>query len=169
MNADECEVVIGRVAGAFGIQGEVKVHPEPDSIERFRDLKELCVRQEERRWVAAVSRARRHGRDIVLSLEGVATVPQARALQGALLAIPRAQRRTLPPGEYFVDEIIGLDAYTTDGRHLGTVTDVLQLPTNDVYEIGEYLYPALKEYVTEIDIPGHRIVVRPPEEAFEEE
>ncbi|MBI3947965.1 MAG: 16S rRNA processing protein RimM [Armatimonadetes bacterium] len=168
MNPGECDVVIGEVTGAYGTRGEVKVRPEPDSIERFRGLSEVCVRHDEREWIGHVARARRHGREIILSLTEVDTVPRARLLRGALLAIPRAQRRELPPGEYFVDDLIGLDVVTPDGRQLGKVEDVLQLPANDVYVVGAYLYPAIREYVLEIDVPGGRIVVRPPEEVFEE-
>jgi 16S rRNA processing protein RimM len=146
----------------------VKVHPEPDSIERFRGLEEVCLRHEERQWVVPVERSRRHGKEIILTLAGVETVPAARRLQGALVAIPRAERRELQPGEYFIDDLIGLDVYTTDGRLLGKVEDVLQLPANDVYVVGEYLYPAVHDYVTEIDMEGRRIVVRPPEETFAE-
>ncbi|HEX3000290.1 MAG TPA: ribosome maturation factor RimM [Armatimonadota bacterium] len=168
MNPDECSIVIGTVTSAFGIQGEVKVHPELESVEHFRDLKEVCLRQEGRQWIARVERSRLHGKDVVLNLAGVDTVLAARRLQGALLAIPPTERRELPPDEYFVDDIIGLDVFTTDGRHLGKVDDVLSLPANDVYVVGSYLYPAVRDYVTEIDLPGRRIVVRPPEEAFEE-
>lgn len=168
MNPEECEVVIGTVAGAYGVHGEVKVRPEPESIEQFRDLSEVCVRQDERQWIAQIERSRRHGKEIVLQFAGVDTVPRARLLQGALLAIPQAQRRELAAGEYFVDDLIGLAVYTPDGRLVGRVDDVLQLPANDVYVVGPYLYPAIHEYVLEIDLPGGRIVVRPPEEAFEE-
>ncbi|NLC59448.1 MAG: 16S rRNA processing protein RimM [Armatimonadetes bacterium] len=168
MNAAECEVVIGTVTGAYGIQGEVKVQPEPDSIERFRDLSEVCVRHEGRQWIAHVERARRHGKLIVLALAEVTTVPAARRLAGALLAIPPTARRELPAGEYFVDDLLGMEVYTPDGRRLGQVDDVLQLPANDVFVVGDYLYPAIHDYVLEIDLPGRRIVVRPPEESFEE-
>lgn len=168
MNPEECEVVIGTVAAAYGIQGEVRIRPEADSIERFRDLEEVCIRHEGRQWIARIERARRHGKDILLEFHGVTTVPAARRLQGAVLAIPRAERRTLQPGEYFIDDLIGVDAFAPDGRHLGQVENVLQLPANDVYVIGRYLYPAIREYVLEIDLPGRRMVVKPPEEAFEE-
>lgn len=168
MNPEECQVVIGTIVGAHGIQGEVKVEPEPESIERFRNLQEVCIRHEGRQWIARVERARRHGRAIILALADVNQVPAARRLAGALLAIPRAQRRELPPGEYFTDDLIGLDVYTPDGRRLGQVDDVLQLPANDVFVVGSYLYPAVRDYVLQIDLPGHRIVVRPPEETFEE-
>ena len=167
MKPEECDIVVGRVTGAHGLRGEVKVHPEEDSIERFRNLPEVCLCQEGRQWVARVVHGRRHGKEILLELEGVDTVLAARALLGSLLAIPRAERRELAPGEYFVDDLIGLDAFTTDGRLLGQVEDVLQLPSNDVYVIGTYLYPAIREYVTEINVAERKIVVRPPEEVFE--
>jgi len=168
MKPEECEVVIGQVAAAHGIHGEVRVRPEPDSVERFRDLKEVCLRHEEREWVVPVERSRRHGKEIILTLAGVTTVPAARRLQGALVAIPKAERRELPPGEYFIDDLIGLDVYTTDGRLLGQLEEVIQLPANDVYVVGEYLYPAVRDYVTEIDLEGRRVIVRPPEESFAE-
>ncbi|MDH7568409.1 MAG: ribosome maturation factor RimM [Armatimonadota bacterium] len=167
MNPEECDVVIGEVVGVWGIQGEVRVRPEEESIERFRGLSEVCLRHGERQWIARVERVRRHGKEILLAVEGVTTVPKARLLRGALLAIPRAERRELPPGEYFVDDIIGLEVFTPDGRLVGRVEEVLQLPANDVYVVGEYLYPAIREYVLEIDVAARRMVVRPPEESFD--
>lgn len=168
MNPEECEIVIGEVVGAFGILGELKVRPEPESIERFRGLTEVCVRQGDRQWIGHVRRVRRHGREIILSLVEVQRVPEARALRGALLAVPPLPRRELPPGEYYVADLIGLTVVTPDGRPIGTLEDVLHLPANDVYVVGRYLYPAIREYVLEIDVPGRRMVVRPPEEVFEE-
>ncbi len=99
----------------------------------------------------------------MLLLEGVATRQQAEALRGQELQVPAAWLEPLPANTYYHYQIIGLQAVTTGGEALGTVQEVLQTGSNDVYVVRglgrEILIPALTEAIRAVDIPGGRLVV----------
>ena len=85
-----------------------------------------------------------------------------RAARGAELAVPRASLPSLPEGEYYAFELVGLRVEEEGGRFLGVVTDVVDYPANDVLELdsGASL-PLVEACVRSVEIAGGRIVVAP--------
>jgi 16S rRNA processing protein RimM len=59
---------------------------------------------------------------------------------------------------------VGLAARTAEGEDLGTVTEVLQTGSNDVYVVqgprGEVLLPATREVIKKIDLDARTLVVQ---------
>lgn len=100
-----------------------------------------------------------------MRLDTIVTRDAARALIGQALYVPEAEAVALPKGEYFVHQIVGLTVVTTAGEALGTVAEVLETGSNDVYAVrgprGEVMIPALKEVIKEVDLAAGRMVVDP--------
>ena len=74
----------------------------------------------------------------------------------------------LEEGRFYVADLIGLPVYDEQGEQIGTFKDALSTGSNDVYVIAvpgqkDYLLPALKKYVKEINLAEKRIVVELPE------
>ena len=73
----------------------------------------------------------------------------------------------LPEGHYYYDQIIGLNAITTDGTPLGTVVEILSTGSNEVYVVRaegrEVLIPAIRDVVRQIDLAAGVLVVEPIE------
>jgi 16S rRNA processing protein RimM len=163
---EPCDLVIGQVVAPFGIQGEVRVRPETDLPERFAGLPRVCLELpsgEER--VVGLRRARVTPKGVLLLLEGCQTRDQAIALRGAWVKIRESMAAPLGDGQYYVHQIIGLRAYTAEGRDLGEIIEVIRSPANDVYVTEAAMIPALREVVREIDLERGRMVVSlPPEE-----
>jgi 16S rRNA processing protein RimM len=107
----------------------------------------------------------RAGKHILLRLEGVDSREAAQRLRGTDLWIPSSEAMALPPGEFFVDDIIGLTMVTDTGQTLGTVRDILTTGANDVYIVagspGDILIPAIHDVVREIDVTRGTIVIHP--------
>jgi 16S rRNA processing protein RimM len=110
---------------------------------------------------------------LLLKLEGVDSVSAAEALRGYWVLVPLEDAHRLPSGSYYIYQLIGLDVYSTQGDHIGKVTDVLTTSANDVYVVrgpgvqdpsGELLVPAIKPVVKGMEIEQGRIVIAPPEE-----
>jgi 16S rRNA processing protein RimM len=123
--------------------------------------------------VYAIEGTRMHKGQLILKLKGVDTVNDAESLRGCWVLVPREQAHQLPAGSYYIYQIVGLNVYTTDGRYIGEVADVLTTTANDVYIVkgpgvhdpsGELLVPAIKSVVHRIDPRHERIVIAPPEE-----
>ena len=157
-------VAVGRVAGAWGIRGEVKIQPFADSPDRFAPGAEVHIGGESDA-PAVVQSARPHRAGLVARLSGVADRTAAENLAGALLTVPENALAPLPEGVYYHFQLIGMEVLSEDGEPLGEIAEIIETPGNDVYIIrkdGErdLPIPALAEVVVEVDIPAARMTVR---------
>src|SRR5262249_6493314 len=82
------------------------------------------------------------------------------ALRGAQAIVPAALAEPLPEGHFYLHDVIGLRVVTPEGEELGTITDVLRNPANDVYVVCSLLIPAVKEIRGPIDPAEGVLVVR---------
>lgn len=102
---------------------------------------------------------------MILRLQDVESREDAQALRGVELWVPRAEATPLPPGQFYHDDIIGLQVQTADGALLGVVSDILVTGANDVYVVdgdeGEILIPAIADVVVGIEVDQGRIIVNP--------
>ncbi|MER3460786.1 MAG: 16S rRNA processing protein RimM, partial [candidate division GAL15 bacterium] len=115
------------------------------------------------RRVASVRRAQEA---FLVKLEGVEDRTAAERLRGAAVCVPRSGRVPLPEGTYYVDDLLGSEVVTEEGRALGRLEEVLRGQAHDVYVVPdgrrEVLLPAVREVVGEVSVDGRRITVRLP-------
>src|SRR3990167_2987383 len=167
-------IAVGRVAGAFGVRGEVRITSfteDPLALARFRELK----RQDGSPGLTILS-ARDAKGSIICRCAGIETKDQADALRGLRLFIPR---EALPPAEedeFYLADLIGLAVVTPEGEALGRVKSVQDFGAGDILEItpaegGPTWYLAFtRDAVPEVDIAGGKLVaVRPNEIVGDEE
>jgi len=153
-------LIIGRVAGVFGVRGELKIQIETDFPERFKLLKRVFVCDEEH----TAEQSRLHDQMALLKLQGIDSAAAAARLNGCDVAVAIEDAVALEPGRYYIYEIEGLQVETTDGEALGVVSEVLQTGANDVYVVRsaegkEILLPAIKQVVKRIDVPNGKMLV----------
>jgi 16S rRNA processing protein RimM len=178
------DVAAGVIIGAHGVQGAVKIKLATDTalalIQPVGASKDSSIPV----WIARLPKSvaadssqtdtqtgqilkikqikelQAGGRVLLLKLQGITDRNQAEALIGLNVYAPKARRAALDSGEYFTEDLIGLQAITESGRKLGKVTAVLQQPANDVYEtdLGA-LIPAVKAIVKSVDITARSITV----------
>jgi 16S rRNA processing protein RimM len=104
-----------------------------------------------------------------LKLEGIDDGNAAAALRGRSVRADAAQAVALPPGRYWRSQLVGLSVVDELGQPLGVVEDVVPTASSDLLSLRtpvgqERLLPLVDEFVLEVDIPGRRIVARPPSE-----
>jgi len=147
---------------SHGVSGEVRVKVLTDFPDRFDGLETIYLGEEY--TPAVVEGHRKHGTSVLLKLAGVDRREEADKLRGLLIRLPIDQAVPLQEDEYYVYEIVGLEAWTTDGEHLGRVTEVLETGSNDVYVIRdgarELLIPALADVVLSVDLEKGRVEVQ---------
>jgi 16S rRNA processing protein RimM len=155
---DVQRVVLGRIAGLYGVRGWVKVYSETTPIENIFTYAPWIVGDSERR----VSEWRRHGKGLVAHLVGCDDREAARSLIGEPVEIRRDQ---LPPpsgDEFYWIDLQGLEVVTLDGRSLGRVSHLIETGANDVLVIRgerERLVPFVwGQFV--IDVDFERGVIR---------
>ena len=156
---------IGRVEKAFGIKGELIVKPMTESPGRFKKLKQVYLgRQEKQAGKMTVEYVRVDARGVRLKFVDVADRTAAHSLVGSLIFVDEKQVVTPQKGSHFIHEVIGLQVVDEGNNNMGVVKDVLQLPGHDVYVIDhdghEWMIPAVKEFVTSVDVESKTMKVR---------
>ncbi|MBA7646059.1 Ribosome maturation factor RimM [subsurface metagenome] len=152
-------ITIGQVLAPWGLEGKLKVEVITDFPHRLSPRSQLYV---DRQPVTIAGTSWQKGKAII-KLEGIDSVEQAEELRGKTLEIHRRQLETLPEGQYYHFQLIGLEVWTTEGKRLGKVIRVLSAPSNDNYvvsgEKGEILIPAIEDVVKSVDLESRRITI----------
>jgi 16S rRNA processing protein RimM len=150
-------VTLGRVSGAHGVQGWVKVYSETDPRENIVGYSPWYLGDARARTVWKVTGGRRQGKAVVAKLSGCNDRDTAESLQGLEIAVRRDQ---LPeptvPGEYYWADLVGLRVETVDGIELGQVERLFETGANDVIVVQgerERLIPYLwGQVVRDVDL-----------------
>jgi 16S rRNA processing protein RimM len=161
-------IAIARVLKTVGIRGEVRLEPLTHDLRRFATLRAVMTGIGEQDLTPRTIEALRIVNGYVqVQFEGVQKPEQANALRGQYVYVEDNHAVRPRDGEFFIHEIIGLSVVATDGTFVGTIRDVLEMPVNDLWVVArgtkEFLVPAVREIVREVDIKNGRVVIHPPE------
>lgn len=159
--APEELLLVGRIAKAHGVRGEVSVEPLTEVASRFEPGSTLLAGESGDRTLT-VAASRPHTARILVRFEGVADRDEADALRGTLLFVRSGETPDLPEGSYWPHDLVGCEVTTEEGRSLGPLTEVLAGPGNDVWVTPAGMIPAAREFVVDVDLETRRIVVRAP-------
>jgi len=157
-------IIIGEIVASQGNKGEVKVVPLTNSLDRFKRLKDIFIRTKEGRRLLKIGSLRVEKKAVILSLEGIENIEEAKSLVGSFLEVKRSEAVKLPEDTYFIFEIIGSEVYTMENELLGKIEDIISTGSNDVYIVKsqdekEILIPAIRDVVKEIDLKRKRVII----------
>lgn len=152
---------IGQITKPHGVRGEVKVFSLTDSLEEFRNLKNVYIDGEMRKIISCKLQSDR----AILKIEGIDSMNDAERYRNKYIKIHRNDAKKLEEDTYYIADLIDCKVFDTDGLELGTVYDVIETGSNDVYWVKggkkEVLIPALKEIVVKVDIEKNEIIIKP--------
>jgi 16S rRNA processing protein RimM len=160
--------LVGRVARAHGLRGQVIVNPETDfPHERFQPGAELFVRRSDGGVAALSIVSVRFKEDRpIIGVRGVEDADAAAELAGAELRVPVDRLAKLPEGVYYRHDLVGCGVGTRDGTRVGIVRDVEGTMSGSRLVVdtaaGDVLIPVADEICTTIDPSAKRIVIDPP-------
>lgn len=167
---EEVRLTVGRLGASHGVQGELKLRLLTDEPEHLETIDTVFLGDRDEPVGLEAIRFINDG--AIVKLAGTDTPEDASKLSGLAVKIAGSDARPLEEGEFFLFQLIGLDAVDEDGKRIGTVTDLIETGANDVLVIGkrpeggpDLLVPNHPEFVPEIDPDAGRVVVRPPEYA----
>ena len=160
-------ILVGSIARAHGLKGEVVVDVWSEAPERFQPGSTVMVRVP---GAAArpmvIETARPFGERLLLRFAGIGTRTEAEALRGADLTVARRDVPPAPEGSHYRFELVGLRVKRRDGTHLGTVADIFATGSNDVIVVRgegtELLLPYLDSVVLRVDLERGEMVVEIP-------
>ena len=160
-------ICIGSIAGAFGVQGEVRIKSYCSDPEAIADYGPLFTKDGSRSFAVKLTRPVAGG--LGARIAGVTNKDQADALRGTDLYVDRTRLPSLPDDEFYHADLIGLEVRDTGGVLLGTLRAVHNHGAGDLLEVyaptrkQPLLIPFTREAVPTVDLSAGRIVANLPE------
>jgi len=148
----------GEIVNTHGVRGELKILPWTDSAEFLKRFKTLYIDGQP----YPVTSSFVHKGCLVAGLEGVEDVNAAMTFKGKTVCFARKDAK-LPKGTFFLSDIMGARVVTEDGTLVGTLEDIIENPTQNVYVVKgetEHLIPAVPEFILRTDAENGVITVR---------
>lgn len=161
-------ILVGRVAGAFGVRGEVRITSFTADPVALLDYKTLLKADGSTALTLTSGRLAKGG--VVAYATEVETREQAEALRGLKLHISRdALPDTDDEDEFYVTDLIGMSVETPEGEPLGVVHTVQDFGAGDLIEVkpptgATWWLPFTRENVPQVKLTERRIVGVPPVE-----
>ncbi len=157
-------ITIGKAVKPWGLKGEIKIEPMTDFPERFNDLRRVhLVSAAGKEIVCDVKSIRYMGDCPLLLLAGYDSPETAKTLNGWFIRVPEGETVPLPEGTYYWHELIGMEVVSEADEKIGTIVDVFETGSNDVYVVkrggNEVLLPATREVIKQIDRKTRRMVI----------
>jgi 16S rRNA processing protein RimM len=176
-------VEVGRILGAWGIQGSIRVQPFSADPRALYSSRRWFLQPPENSAprvatasalprVLRITQARAQGDSVVASAQELPDRTAAEAMRGARVYVARSSFPTAAEGEYYWVDLIGLEVVNREGDRLGTVIDLLDTGAHSVLRLrrpdaaadappveAECLIPFVAAYVDSVDLPARRITV----------
>ena len=167
---------IGKIVGAQGIKGELRIYPQTSFPERFLQMEKVIIGNDLTKREYKILNVRDQRNILILKLDGIDDRNQAEALVGQELFITREELYELPEDCYYIFDLIGLKVEDKKWGLLGKIKDVIE-GAQDLYLVTpddkspakeEFFIPAVKAFILAINLETGVMQVDLPEGLWEE-
>ena len=155
---------VGVITTTHGVRGELKVFPTTDDPARFKKLKNVVLDTGKELVDLEVAGVKFFKNMVIVKFKGIDNINDVEKYRKKSLYVTRENAVKLKKNEYFIADLIGLQAESDEGEDLGELSDVLQTGANDVYVLSkegtdDILLPAIKDCVKNVNIEEGTITV----------
>ncbi len=163
---------LGQIVSTHGVKGEVRINPWCDSPSFAKKFKTVYFDDKGNKSVKVQS-CRAHGNVILMKLEGIDSIEDALSHKNRIVYIKRDDAH-LSNDVWFIEELIGCTVIDIDtGKNYGNIVEISQTGANDVWHISddnnvEYLIPAIKDVVLEVNVSENYVKIRPLRGIFDD-
>jgi 16S rRNA processing protein RimM len=162
MASSSNELPVGRIAGIFGIRGELKCDPTSAGRMLFLPHARLHIELADgSSQDVEISAVREHKGRLLIRLHGIESANDAQRYVGSTFYAER-RRIKLERGEYLDVDLVGCMLYDPHDAMLGLVTAVEHYPSSDMLVVNGKLVPMVSAFIKSIDTPAKRIVADLP-------
>jgi 16S rRNA processing protein RimM len=132
MSTSEEFIPVGKISGAFGVKGWVKVYSFNEPRANILQYSPLFLSRRGEWLEIKVSGGRLQGKGVVMGIENVTDRDQVQPLLGAELAIKKSQLEPADEDEFYWNDLEGLTVVNLQQEVLGKVDHLLETGANDV-------------------------------------
>ena len=150
----------GRITNTHGVRGEVKIEVWLDTAEDLKHYRRIFIDGQERKLLSV----RQQNRFVIVKLHQIDDINAAQPLKGKTVYIAR-EDAPLPPGGYFLQDLLDAKVVLEDGSPVGVLTEILERPANNVYVVTdpdgkEILIPVVPAFIIRADAENGIVTVR---------
>ena len=150
--------LVGKIVGTHGIKGELKVKSDT-SFDRFKKGSKLYIEKEEE---IIINSHRQHKGMELITINNLTNINDVLCYVGKDLYVPH-NREELEDGEFYYEDLIGLDCYDSKDNLIGTVIDLQEVPQGLILEIKSntktILVPFVDEFIVNIDLNNNKLSI----------
>lgn len=161
-SASDRIVVLGKIAGTFGVKGWIKVRSYTEPVDNILDYDVLQLGRPGQWKPVNIAEGRVTDKGVLAKLEGLDSPEEARLLVGMELGVWRSQMPPPEPGEYYLSDLEGIEAMSVSGERLGTIDHFRSTPGGTVVVIRgeqEHWVPFVKDRIVKVELDAGRIVL----------
>lgn len=164
--ADADWFLVGKIVGFHGLAGELKVQPSTNAISLLEGIEDALLQLPDGQSTPArITKLSGSDRGLRMSFAEFPDRTSAEKLAGAAVLVRRSSLRPLPEDEFWIGDLSGLDAFTTDGAHIGRICSVID-GGNPLLEIAAgdsgktVMVPFVRALVPLVDLGARRVEIR---------
>lgn len=155
-------LTIGQITNTHGLKGDITIYPYIDDPDKFKN-QSFYIEGLEGKF--EFSGLQIHKNLLLAKIKGYNTIEEVIPLKGKNLYIDKTVFQNLEKDEFFIVDLVGLRVYLENGEPTGEIKEVLSYAANDIYVIQkgekEYMIPAVKEFIKEINVKDGFVVIAP--------
>lgn len=159
-------VSIGKIVNFHGIKGEVKMGFTSGKERLIKSLRTVFIFLNDKKEAFDVESVRFHKNFAIVKLKNINSIDDVMKIKGSLVHVNEETiKNSLETDEFLINDLIGLDAFDTEGNKIGTVSAMGDNSASDLLEIQKqnglkFLVPFVKEWIPLVDLTNKKIVVK---------
>ena len=156
---------IGHITNTIGLKGHLRVYPYTDFIvERYKINNQIYILKDDKYHLFYIENYQLVKNLIKLKLKGLDDINDGLLYKGNDIYINKDHIHSLKKGEYYIDQLIGLQVYDQYNNNLGHVIEVLIGIKHNNLRISNdksnFLIPNIKPFITNIDLDNNKIYIK---------
>lgn len=167
MQQDKSQIVVGRIGGAHGLRGWLKIMSYTRPRENIFTYSPWLIHVNESWQEIKIEESQQRGERLLVKMSGIDNPEEARVYMNCDIAIKREQLPDLSEGEYYWHDLIGLEVFNQDEISLGRISEITETGANDVLvvqqkgeNIKNILIPLVMDvYVKQVDLNANKMQV----------
>lgn len=167
-------ISIGKILNFHGIQGEARIGYTANKEHQLIAIKNVYAVKDSKIVPLTIEKIRFHKTIAIVKFKEISSVNEIAELKGARIKVPKEKIAAyLEKDEYYIDDLIGLDAFDTNNNYLGKIVNIISTYEEDLLEIKDqnnlkHLVPFVKELVPEVFIKEKKVIINKIPGLFEE-
>jgi 16S rRNA processing protein RimM len=157
-------LLIGKVIRPHGLNGLLRIISYAGSEETFLKAGIVVLKSDQAGFSEfRVISINAYKNAFLMKLDGISSLEDAERYRDAEILIRKDTLSHKNEDEYFWFELIGIEVFLDSGRSLGTLQEIINTGSNDIYIVREgnkeFLIPAIHGVVLKIDIENKRMII----------